>query len=88
LTYLYQDDVELLLVINALNGCILSVVVWLVDGMHSNNTPAADLPVQMELATPFHKPRNTSHGGGAHFWVGAISIAACRNCLNSMRKRK
>jgi hypothetical protein len=87
LDYLHQDDVELLFVIKALNGCILSVVVWLVDGTHSNNTPAADLPVQMELATPFRKLRNTSHGG-AHFWVGAISIAACSYCLNSMRKRQ
>ncbi len=78
----HRDDMELLFVINALDGCILSVVVWLVDDMHSSNTLAADPPVQTVLATPFHIPRNTSHGGGAHFWVGTISIAACSNCLN------
>ena len=85
---LYQDDLELLLVINALNGCVLSVVVWLVDGMHLNNILVADLPAPMALATLFHTPRSTSHGGGAHFWAGTVPVAACSDCLNSVRKRR
>jgi hypothetical protein len=62
--------------------------VWHADGTHLNNTPAADLPVQMALATPFRKPRNTSHDGGTHFWVVAIPVAACSDCLNSVKKRQ
>ncbi len=88
LDYLHQDDVELLFVINALNRCILSVDASHVDGTHLNNTPVADLPFQMVLATPFHTPCNILHGGGAHFWAVAIPIAACSDSLNRVRERQ
>jgi hypothetical protein len=55
--------------------------------MRSNNKLVADLPILMVPATLLCKPRNTSQGGGAHFWAGAIPIAARSDCLNNMRKR-
>jgi hypothetical protein len=58
------------------------------DGTHLNNIPAADLLIRMGLVIPFRTPCIVLHGGGAHFWAGAVPIAACSDCLNSVRKRQ
>jgi hypothetical protein len=47
-------------------------------GKHSNNKYATDLPTPKKLATLFHTPRSTLHGGGAHFWVVPFPLLLAR----------